>query len=153
MTDVIQTFASVIQTVAVIISLVYVAKQIQDSTKSVKSQTYQAIISSYAEIEARISQDAETAALYKLGCEKPSELSEEQSIRFTQLVCSIFNFFENLHYQFKSELLEAGLWAGWCLLMQEKLESPGIKIYWKKNQYLYSLDFQKYVESKKCPRN
>ena len=64
MTDVIQAISSVIQTIAVIISLVYVAREIRDNTRALKSQTYQSIISSYAEIEARISQDAEVAELF-----------------------------------------------------------------------------------------
>ncbi len=49
MADLVQAFASVIQTIAVIVSLVYVAVQIRDNTRAVRSQTYQSIISSYAE--------------------------------------------------------------------------------------------------------
>lgn len=73
-TDIIQSVTGIIQTVAVIISLVYVSRQIRDGAKAVKSQTYQSIISAYAEIEARIGQDAETARIYYLGCDNPEKL-------------------------------------------------------------------------------
>ena len=149
-----QFWLGIIQTIAVIISLFFVSIQIRDGTKSVKSQTYQSIISAYAEIEARISQDSETARIYYLGCKRPEKLTtEEERIRFRQLICSIFNFFENLHYQYKTSLLEESLWAGWCELMRKKLENKGVKKYWDENSYLYSKDFRKYVESDKCPRN
>ncbi len=66
----------------------------------------------------------------------------------------IFNFFENLHYQYKTGLLEEGLWSGWCKLMIKKLEgNPGIQKYWEENSNLYSKDFRKYVKSGKCPTN
>jgi hypothetical protein len=153
-TDIIQSVTSIIQTVAVILSLVYVSKQISDGTKAVKSQTYQSIISAYAEIEARIGQDAETARIYYIGCDTPKNLSsEEEKIRFTQLICSIFNFFENLHYQYKTGLLDEHLWAGWCELMRNKLRKPGVKQYWEENSSLYSKDFREYVTSGRCPRN
>lgn len=153
MTDIIQPVTSVIQTVAVVISLIYVAIQIRDSTKSVKSQTYQAIISSYAEIEARIGQDHETARIFSLGSKNPEQLNEEESVRFRQLICSIFNFYENLYYQYKTGLLEPSLWAGWCRTMRKQLEKKGISEYWDESRCLYSKDFCEYVRSKKCPKN
>lgn len=147
-TDIIQSVTSIIQTIAVIVSLVYVSIQIRDGAKAVKSQTYQSIITAYAEIEARISQDAETARIYHIGCKYPDKLNDEEEIRFTQLICNIFNFFENLHYQYKTGLLEECLWSGWCKLMINKLEdkdNPGVQRYWKENSELYSKDFCKYV--------
>lgn len=149
-----QFWFGVVQTIAVIFSLFFVCIQIRDGTKSVRSQTYQSIISSYAEIEARIGQDSETARVYYLGCKYPNELKTEvEKIRFRQIICSIFNFFENLHYQYKSGLLEAALWAGWCNLMRQKLEDPGVKEYWHAAKNLYSKDFCDYVDSGKCPKN
>ena len=153
-TDIIQSVTSIIQTIAVIISLVYVSKQVRDGAKAVKSQTYQSIISAYAEIEARIGQDSETARIYYMGCDNPEKLSgEEEKIRFRQLICSIFNFFENLHYQYKTGLLDEHLWAGWCELMRNKLSKLGVKQYWEETSYLYSKDFREYVTSGRCPRN
>lgn len=145
---------NIVQTIGVVASLLYASKQIHDAATSVKSQTYQSIISSYAEIEARISQDTEAARIYKLGREKPDQLTtEEEKTRFRMLICSIFNFFENLHYQYKSGLLEETMWAGWCKLMRYRLEEPGVKEYWEETKYLYSKDFCEYVDSGRCPRN
>ncbi len=91
-TDIIQSVTSIIQTIAVIVSLVYVAIQIRDGAKAVKSQTYQSIITAYAEIEARIGQDAETARIYHIGCKYPDKLNNEEQIRFTQLICTFLTF-------------------------------------------------------------
>lgn len=152
-TDIIQSVTSIIQTIAVVISLFYVSRQIGDGAKAVKSQTYQSIISAYAEIESRISQNTETAKIYYTGRHHPEKLTQEEEIIFEQLMCSIFNFFENLYYQNKNGLLENHLWAGWCNLMRVRLAEIGVKEYWDKSEYLYSKDFCEYVRSGKCPRN
>jgi hypothetical protein len=145
--------SGIIQAVGVVVSLVYVAIQAQASTKAIKGATYQSIIAAYADIEARISQDAETARIYRKGCDNPEALVEkEEQLRFRELVCSIFNFYENLHYQYKNKLLDETLWAGWCNYMRLKLEYPGIAKYWEDNGCLYSKDFREYVKSGKCPR-
>ena len=149
--ELIGAIAAIIQTIVVVISLIYVAIQVKDSTKSVESQTYQAIISCYAEIEARISENNETSRIFTSGC-KGEKLNSYESERFRQLVCSIFNFYENLYYQYRQGLLKESLWGGWCLTMRKQLEKPGILKYWADNCYLYSYDFFEYVMSKKCPK-
>lgn len=142
-----------IQTIAVVVSLVYLAIQVKDSTKSTRGATYQSIISAFAEVEARISQDADTARLYRLGCKEPESLTEDEAVRFKELICSLFNLYENLHYQYKNHLLEEDLWTGWCRLMMNDLQAQGIAKYWKMNAHLYSQDFRQYIKAGKCPKN
>lgn len=157
-TDDYQFWLGIIQTIAVIVSLFFVSIQIRDGTKSVKSQTYQAIISAYAEIEARISQDEEIARIYYQGCENLFSLkAQEEKEIFMQIICSQFNFFENLHYQYQNGLLEESLWAGWCKSMINMLKKPGINEFWRNKHELYNKDFRicvlKCLESGKCPKN
>lgn len=134
---------SIIQTVFVIISLGIAVKQIRDGTNAIKGQTYQSIISAYAEIEARISQDPETAKMYNDGCKNQNNLTPENKIRFEQIICSIFNFHENLYYQYDSGLLDEHLYAGWCKLLRKTLSQKGVKQYWKKRnkEGVYSSKF------------
>ncbi len=138
--------SGIIQAVGVVISLIYVALQVRDNTKAIKGATYQSIISAYAEIEARISQDPETARIYRQGCKKFESLTEDEALRFTELVCSIFNLYENVHYQHKNKLLDESLWLGWSEDMKIRLkENPGLANFWKKKRKLYNEDFRKYV--------
>jgi len=143
--------SGIIQAVGVVVSLIYVAIQVRASTKAIKGATYQSIISVYAEIEARISQDSEAARIYRLGCDEPEALEKDEALRFRELVCSIFNFYENLHYQYKNNLLDEVLWEGWSNYLKIKLEYPGVAKYWETNGKLYSKDFREYVK-RKCLR-
>jgi hypothetical protein len=149
----ISDISSIIQAIGVVISLLYVAVQIRGSNKAIKGATYHSIISTYAEIEARITQEPEATRIYQLGCEDPEALTKEEALRFKEIVCSIFNFYENIHYQYINDLLEEPLWASWCNYMRIKLQYPGIAKYWENNGYLYSRAFREYIKSGKCPRH
>jgi hypothetical protein len=146
-TDIIQSLTSIVQTIVVIISLWYVSKQARDAAKAIKGQTYQSIISAYAEIESRIAQDSEMANIYNIGRHIPEQLSPIDKIRFEQFMCSIFNFFENLYYQNENGLLDEHLWSGWHKLMESNLKETGFQDYWKDHSYFYSERFSKYIES------
>ncbi|MBD1930427.1 MULTISPECIES: hypothetical protein [Cyanophyceae] len=143
----------IVQTIAVVVSLIYVAIQVREGTRAAKGATYQSIITAFAEIESRISQDAEVAGLYGSGQANIDNLNETEKARFNELMYSLFNLYENLHYQYNNKLLEEELWAGWCQNMRDHLAQPGVAAWWKSKNYLYAKSFCKYVNSGKCPRD
>jgi hypothetical protein len=149
----ISDITGIVQTIAVVVSLIYLAIQVKESTKATKGATYQSIISSWAELESRISQDDEVARIYKLGITELEKLTENEFTRFNELICSFFNMYENLYYQYKNKLLEEELWAGWCLNMRNDLKEKGAAAWWNSKSHLYSKSFREYVNSGKCPRN
>ena len=65
------------------------------------------------------------ARIYKLGTTNLEKLNENEFTRFNELICSFFNLYENLYYQYKNKLLEEELWAGWCLNMRDDLQQKG----------------------------
>jgi hypothetical protein len=110
--------AGIIEAVAVIGSLIYLARQVRDGAKATRGATYQAIIDAIGNIEARISSDAEVTRIFRLGQESPDQLNDDEKVRFSLLLYSFFNLYENLYYQYKSHLAEEELWASWCRDMQ-----------------------------------
>jgi hypothetical protein len=149
----ISDITGIVQTIAVVVSLIYLAIQVKESTKATKGATYQSIISAWAELESRISQDDEVARIYKLGITNLDKLNENEFTRLNELIRSFFNLYENLYYQYKNKLLEEKLWAGWCLNMRNDLQKKGAADWWNSKSHLYSKSFREYVNSGKCPRN
>ncbi|SKB15562.1 hypothetical protein PL11201_730022 [Planktothrix sp. PCC 11201] len=92
----------IIQTIVIVVSLIYVAIQVRESTRATKGATYQSIITAFAEIESRISQDAEVAKIYRLGQASSDKFNETQLARFNELMSSFFNLYENLYYQYNN---------------------------------------------------
>lgn len=141
--------ATIINSVVVVISLLYLARQVKISTKATRGATYQTIINGVASIEARISQDDNTARIYKLGTEAPEQLNDIEMVRFNELISSFFNFYENLYFQAKEDLLAAELWAGWSKNLMDDLNKPGVRTWWEDRKGFYSESFRRYVDERK----
>lgn len=148
----INNIAGIFESIAVVASLIYLARQVQDSTRTAKGTTYQGIITAFAEIESRISQDQEVARIYKVGRTELKKLTEDERVRFNEILCSFFNLYENLYYQYNNKLLEDEFWGGWCRNMRDDLAKPGINEWWSETKYLYATSFRKYVDEGKCPK-
>lgn len=141
--------ATIINSVVVVVSLLYLARQVKISTKSTRGATYQTIISGVASIETRISQDDNTARIYKLGTEVPEQLNDIEMVRFNELISSFFNFYENLYFQAKEDLLAPELWEGWSKNLMDDLNKVGVAAWWEDRKVFYSESFRRYVDERK----
>jgi len=141
--------AAIINSIVVVISLLYLARQVKISTKTTRGATYQTIINGVASIETRISQDDNTARIYKLGTETPEELNEIEKVRFNELISSFFNFYENLYFQAREDLVELELWEGWSKNLIDDLKKSGVAAWWDDKKGFYSESFRKYVDERK----
>ncbi len=145
--------ATIINSVVVIASLIYLARQVKISTKTTKGATYQTIINGVAGIETRISQDKETARIYKVGCENPAQLNDIETVRFNELISSFFNFYENLYFQARENLVDKELWKGWRKNILDDLNKPGIAAWWDEKKEFYSKSFKEYIDEKRERKN
>ncbi len=99
--------------IAVIGSLVYLAIQVGHGTRSTRSVSYQAAVSSVAEWTRCVGADAELAVLFHDGSRDPSLLTREQRIQYVYLMASTVRNFENIYYQFDSGALDPSVWDAW----------------------------------------
>lgn len=151
--QIINEIAGVLEAVAVIASLTYLARQVRDSTKATKGATYQAIVDSIGSLEARISSDSEVTRIFRSGQKSLETLSRDERLRFSLLMYSFFNLYENLFYQYRNNLVEEELWASWCRDMRTLLARPGVAKWWDDyGSEELTRSFCEYVSSGQCPR-
>ena len=141
--------ATIINSVVVVVSLLYLARQVKISSKSTRGATYQTIINGVANIETRVSQDDNTARIYKLGTETPDKLNEIEMVRFNELISSFFNFYENLYFQAKEDLVDPELWEGWSKNLLDDLKKSGVATWWDDRKSFYSNSFRTYVDERR----
>lgn len=141
--------ATIINSVVVVLSLLYLARQVKISTKATRGATYQTIINGVASIESRISQDDNTARIYKLGTEASEQLNDIEKVRFNELISSFFNFYENLYFQAKEDLVIPELWEGWSKNLMDDLNKQGVAVWWEEKKVFYSESFRQYVDERK----
>ncbi len=151
--QVISEISGILEAVAVIASLVYLARQVRDSTKATKGATYQAIVDSIGNLEERISSDAEVTRIFRTGQKSLETLNSDERLRFSLLMFSFFNLYENLFYQYRNNLVEEELWASWCRDMRTLLSRPGVVKWWDNyGSKELTRSFCEYVASGQCPR-
>jgi hypothetical protein len=141
--DVIEKVASVVESVAVLASLIYVAIQFRMNTKAIKGATYQNIVSSIAHIEARISEDKELARIFRVGCAGEPLLDPDEQIRFDHLISSLFNFGENMFYQYEHGLIDEDTWTTWHQSLIKYFEDPGVMKWWEVGGPAFRESFRK----------
>ena len=133
--------------VAVVISLVYLAIQIRQNTRSVRVASYQSWFDSYSNFSNTVLASPELDALFHRGTSDPGKLTPEERRHFNGLARRIFRLFENLYYQRLQGMIDADLYASWREnLGRGFVELPGIKLYLREEQGLFSEAFRKEVE-------
>jgi hypothetical protein len=139
--------AGIVESIAVVASVIYVAIQIKKNTTAVKSSTYQNIVSGVAGMEARLSDDAELARIFRIGSENDDELNPDERVRFHEFISSFFNFYENLYYQYQKGLIEEEMWKGWEENLRVYMKKPGFKAWWDVWGHVFSKSFGACVEA------
>jgi hypothetical protein len=134
---------------AVAASLIAVAYQIRSGTVATRGGTYQTAMNAFSEFEARISQDNEVATIYTDGLREyfawPPAKSDTRSRRFSELVATLFNLYESLHYQCRKKLIDMVLWAGWVRNISDDFKCPGILEWWLRSGDLFSESFRVFI--------
>jgi hypothetical protein len=146
---------SIASSVAVIISLAVVVVQLRKATIAAKSNVYQNIIASLANINAALAQGKDSVKVYIKGRDEVDkvEQGEIEKVIFGFFMSSAFNLYENLYYQHDRGLLDQELWGAWDKAISRYIEFPGVRHWWERNEDKFHESFRKYVNehTKKFP--
>ena len=87
--DAIGAVGETVGAVAVLLTLVYLAMQIRQNTKSVQAAAVDSANTQVSRIREVIFTNADVASVYRRGSEDPSNLSEDDTIRYRLLIHNI----------------------------------------------------------------
>ena len=132
--------------IAVVLSLLYLAFQIRQNTRQIRGSMYDSIVSSLADFDRPIAEDAELARIFEEAVDDWQTTDAIERARVMHLLSTLFKQFENIHYQFRQGALEPELWAGWRRLMLSYYARPGIRTWWGMRRGFYSTPFRDFLE-------
>jgi hypothetical protein len=132
--------------VAVVVSLIYLAVQIRQNTKTTRVQIFQQLSLHSAEELQATGRNPHATRLFVAGLPGRDNLSEEEQGQFDFLIMGIFTFFENLHYQYLSGMLEEELWQRYRRHIQWYLDRDGVRQWWSLTESTWMSDsFRRFV--------
>ena len=95
------SIGELIAAVATLATLIYLAIQVRQTTRAIKSATFQNITAEMGKKVEPISANADLAAILVKGMSKPGSLSPEERLRLSSVLVASFRRMESVYVQNK----------------------------------------------------
>lgn len=133
---------------ATLATLVYLAIQIRKNTAAVRARSHQAVSDAFIDLNAWIARDPTVARIFRIGAANLDDLSEDEQVRFSFMLLSVFHAYETTYYQHRVGTLDKQLFESIARDMTVVLANPGVRQWWDKTPFSFGNEFTGYVESR-----
>ena len=133
--------------VGVVVTLLYLAVQIRQNTRSSRTESYQAAVSSVSDQTFNLWMNPESARVFQLGMFDLETLSPFERNQFTGFMSAMVRNHENIHYQYVSGAIDQSLWRGWEWRIATTFSLPGVQVWWADQREAYSAEFQALIDN------
>ena len=132
--------------VFVLATLVYLSLQIRNNTKEVKSENAHRVTDSFNQLNLLIASDERLSELWNKGVANYDELSDTEKSSFGFMQLSAFRIYDSLDYQIQRGTGNKQLWKGEIDTIRWLFTLPGMRAWWKEQQFAFSPGFKKYID-------
>jgi hypothetical protein len=137
----------IIGAIAVVVSLIYLAVQVRQNTQAQRTENFSRALDRVAAMQATLSQDSETSAIFSKGVAEPSELKPKERMQFTWAMYELFGAFEFMFLASKANAIPEEVWRRWSSAVAWWLSFPGVQTWWKVRPIPFTDSFTLYIES------
>ena len=145
--EAISAISQMIGSIAVVFSVLYLAMQVHRSTRVAKLAAQDSAATALRDVTKPFAENAELARIWRLGLENLQALSAEDQARFFHSTYQFLKAYETIHFHHVYGLMDEQIWRGWSSLLQHYIASPGIEHYWRLRHDLFSMRFQKFIDT------
>jgi len=145
--EAISAISQMVGSIAVVFSVLYLAIQVHRSTRVAKLAAQDAAATALRDVTKPFAENAELARIWRLGLANLQALSAEDQARFFHSTYQFLKAYETIHFHHVYGLMDEQIWRGWRSLLEHYIASPGIEHYWRLRHYLFSMRFQKFIDT------
>ncbi len=145
--EAISAISQMVGSIAVVFSVLYLAMQVHRSTRVAKLAAQDAAATALRDVTKPFAENAELARIWRLGLENLQALSAEDQARFFHSTYQFLKAYETIHFHHVYGLMDEQIWRGWRSLLEHYIASPGIEHYWRLRHDLFSMRFQKFIDT------
>jgi hypothetical protein len=145
--EAISAISQMVGSIAVVFSVLYLAMQVHRSTRVAKLAAQDSAATALRDVTKPFAENAELARIWRLGLENLQALSAEDQARFFHSTYQFLKAYETIHFHHVYGLMDEQIWRGWSSLLQHYIASPGIEHYWRLRHDLFSMRFQKFIDT------
>jgi hypothetical protein len=144
--DAIGAIGEVVGAVAVFATLLYLAIQIRQNTAQSRASSHHAISDSLNQLNILFGQSTEVSALFLMGLEDRSSLTDAQRWQFDSIMRAYFHVCETMYFQADVGTGDQGIATAEEEGMIIMITAPGGREWWAQNPYGFSPEFRAYVD-------
>jgi hypothetical protein len=141
----------VVSAIAVVVSLLYLGIQIRQNTRSVRSASFQELLNHIAQVNLRVGENPEVAALYRAANEREFETGSNEELRYRAFVQTTLRHWAHAHIQYKEGTITQDQWNMLTTGLPHVASLPAFKAIWRQVQAGYEPEFRALVSSHSSP--
>ncbi|HWY50615.1 MAG TPA: hypothetical protein VNW72_03955 [Chthoniobacterales bacterium] len=145
--ETINAVAQLIAAIGVIASLFYLAAQIRQNTRSQRSIVVDSLTGSLIALLGPQASDPAQTRAFTAAVEDWHGATEEDRLRASAVLFTLFKLFENAWFQQRQGTLEREQWQGWDLYIRAYCHRPGVKTWWSLRRGMFAAGFRDYLEA------
>ena len=104
-------------------------------------------MASAAACNVTLTQSPDLARIFRIGCDDPTALDEDDRVRFYFLCSQFLDIFENLFLQHRNGTVDDDYWLPRATSYGELFKSPGFAENWTNRRIDYAVPFRDYVDA------
>lgn len=141
--------AEIFASVVLVLSLIYVGVELDQNTKAVHSDTWQAVVEKLVDLDIAEASSPELSSVVIRGESDPQNLTTEEWWRFKRLAQSRMGQLEHAYLAQTNDTLGESYWLALEGYLQYLACQKGYQTFWAENgQQLYHLNFFNYFSGK-----
>lgn len=145
--EAIGAIGEILGAIAVLLTLAYLAAQIRQNTNSVRTSTFQQVVSDMAHAIEQLNQNADLNRIWYAGLRDFEGLEQLEKQRFATYITSILRRYENILYQSREGTLDSSNLEGLIGQMSGIMSSPGTQVWWSRARGLFNTELQDHVDN------
>ncbi len=130
----------------VVFSLVYLARQVQQNTRSLRTENYARALERVSVTQSRLSSDAALSDVFGRGVLCAEALTREERIQFSWAFYEMFGAFEFMYHQAEAGALPEEVWKRWAGTLAWWISLPGVRAWWRARPTPFTESFSKLVD-------
>jgi hypothetical protein len=132
--------------IGVVVTLIYLAGQIRQNTKSIRVSAFQATQRDLADLQDRLSGDAELIRIYFDGNSDFESFSQEDRRRYATFMAAFMRRYETLIYQTRLGNIDPDQWEGVRENLIRAFQGAGARAWWEGAQGYFNPELREFVQ-------
>lgn len=138
--------AEIIAAIVIVISILYVGKELNQNTKAMHDDSWQAILDKLIELDMAEAATPEISQVIMRGETSPDSMKDEEWFRFSKFVLARLGILEYGYLSRSANALGDFHWETIELYLQHKVCLPGYQLYWSQSEVeVFHPDYVRYV--------